>query len=328
VLNLFLLYFYVAKIINSRSDVLFIVRVLLIGLIIESALMLAQAGGVVGSFNVFGIRASAEFVGTNRISGTLGSPNPAAAYLAMSMTFAAGVMLSDVGRTDKVLARLALVMAVVPFIYTLSRGGWLSFLLGVTILLGLGGRKVAWRAVGVALVVLVLLVSPFAGRIQQRLSSEEGKTAVEDRIPLNKVAFAMIEDHPLLGVGVNNYPLAMEPYLAHYLLSDFIYPVHNVYLLFFAETGIGGLIAFVWILFAIVREGAKCWRTGDRLLSPLALGCAGATVGFAVQMLFDPLRNCPAADLLWLFGGVVATMSRLSGSFSSTWETPTVEPLF
>lgn len=313
VLVLFLLYLYVAETATSREDVLFIVRILLIGLIIQCVLMLAQAGGLVGDIQFYGLKASAEFAGDSRISGTIGSPNPAAAYLAMMMVVALGVMLADVCRADKYLAGTGFAMAALSLIFTLSRGGWISFLVGLATIMFFGRRRVPWKTVGAVFVVLVLLAIPFRGVIAERLYSDDNGSAAA-RMPLNKLAGAMIADRPLLGVGANNFSLAMEPYLAHSFSGDFLYTVHNTYLLVWAETGIGGLIAFIWLLFAIVRQGTRCWQLRDPLFAPLALACAAAVMGFMVQMNFDPFGSGAAVDLMWLFGGLITAMTRMGVS--------------
>ena len=43
-----------------------------------------------------------------------------------------------------------------------------------------------------------------------------------------------------------------------------------------------------------------------------AIGCAGAVIGFMVQMNFDPFRYGAPSDLLWLFGGLVTVIERCS----------------
>jgi O-antigen ligase len=94
--------------------------------------------------------------------------------------------------------------------------------------------------------------------------------------------------------------------------GEFLYTVHNKYLLVWAETGIGGLIAFVWLLVATVRQGSKCWLSRDALFGPLALGCTAAVIGLMVQMNLDPFRSGAAIHLLWLLAGLVSVMNRLS----------------
>lgn len=313
VLELFCLYLYIAKTVSSREDVLFIVRVLLIGLIIQSSLMLAQVGGLLGDIQFYGIKARAEFAGDTRISGTIGAPNQAAAYLAMMMVVALGVMFANVGRTLKYLAGISFALATVPFIFTLSRGGWISLFVALSTLAIAGWRRLPRKIVVVCIVATTLLTLPFKGAIEERLYSDDRGSAAS-RMPLNNLAGVMIADHPLLGVGANNFAVAMRPYLSHGFAGDFVFTVHNQYLLIWAETGIGGLIAFVWFLVAIVRQGSKCWQSKEILFAPLALGCISAILGFTVQMLFDLFRGGAALHLIWLLGGLLTAMFRVSSN--------------
>ena len=312
VLELFLLFVFVANTVTSRDDVLFIVRLLLVGLVFEDVLMLGQAAGLIGDINVWGIRAKAAFLESSRISGTIGAPNSAASYLGMLMAMAVGVLLAKVGRMDKYLAAAALAMGTIPLIFTLSRGGWLGFLVSLATIAVFGSsvRHVSWKALAAA-AVIVLLSLPFAGAISDRLSADDNGAA-RARMPLNEIAGQMIEDHPILGVGANNFPLAMEPYITHGFIGEFLYTVHNKYLLVWAEAGTGAAIAFVWFLLATIRQGTRCWKLRDPLFAPIALGCLAAMAGHMTQMFVDTFRGGPQNHLLWLFGGIIAVMTRIS----------------
>jgi putative inorganic carbon (HCO3(-)) transporter len=313
VLEFLLLIVYIANTMKSRDDVIFLVRLLLIGLIFEDMLMLGQATGLIGDINFLGIRAKAAFLESSRISGTIGAPNSAASYLGMMMALAVGVMLAKVQKVDKYLATAALCMGTVPLIFTLSRGGWLGFLVSLTTiaLFGSTGRHIPRKALIAATAVLALLILAFAGVIGGRLLADD-KGAARSRMPLNEIAGLMIRDNPVLGVGVNNFPLAMEPYVTRGFLGEFLYTVHNKYLLVWAEAGTGAIIAFVWLLFATIRQGTQCWKLRDPLFAPIALGCTAAVAGHMTQMFVDTFRGGPQNHLLWLFSGLIAVMTRMS----------------
>ena len=312
VLVLFFLYLYIAKTVTSRADVLFIVRILLIGLVIQSCLMLAQAGGLLGEIQFYFIRTMPGTFMDGRVIGTLGSPNAAAAYLAMMMVFSLGVMLGSVGRADKCLAGTGFSAAALSLILTESRGGWISLLVGLATILLIGWKRAPRKPFAVLLIVLLLLAIPFRGVISERLYGNDNGAAAS-RVPMNKVALLMIQDHPILGVGANNYSLVMIPYSVRGdLIGAFPYAVHNTYLLTWSEVGIGGLITLVWFLCAIASQGFKCWQLRDTMFAPLALGCSAAIVGFMVHLNFDIFRTGAAVDLMWLFGGLVTAMGRLS----------------
>ena len=316
VLERVLLYVYIANAISSREDALFILRVLMMGLVIQSVLMLAQAGGVIGDIDVYGFKARASFAGDSRISGTIGSPNTAAAYLAMNMAVALSIMLSGLRRADKLLAGAGLTLAILPMLFTLSRGGWISLLMSFMMLGIFGVARASRKTVGLAALIIIILVIPFSGAINDRLYGDDNGSSAS-RMPLNNLAFFMIKDHPILGVGANNFAVAMQPYLAHAYSGDFIYVVHNTYLLVWAETGTGGIIAFVWFLVASVRQGVMAWQMRDSFLALPGLGCAAAVVGAMVQMTVEPGRGGAAGNLLWLLAGLVTVLNRLSQGSST-----------
>jgi O-antigen ligase len=71
---------------------------------------------------------------------------------------------------------------------------------------------------------------------------------IEKRITLIDNAFDMILKHPIFGVGMGNYLVEQSKYTNHYS-SFFLQPVHNIVLLFLAETGIvggGGIFALFY----------------------------------------------------------------------------------
>ncbi|MFA5020751.1 MAG: O-antigen ligase family protein [Patescibacteria group bacterium] len=71
----------------------------------------------------------------------------------------------------------------------------------------------------------------------------------QDRISQIKESLAIIKKRPVLGVGLNNYTIALAQTRSDqpaYLLQ----PVHNIYLLIWAELGLIGLAAFGWLLLA------------------------------------------------------------------------------
>ena len=79
----------------------------------------------------------------------------------------------------------------------------------------------------------------FAARRYPHFSTAHFTTEVASRLQLNQVALQMINDHPLLGVGLNNYETVMPRYEANPVIFPG-YPVHNLYLLWIGEVGIVG----------------------------------------------------------------------------------------
>lgn len=305
-----LLYVYVAATVRSRQEILFVTTVLLVGLGLEGLLMAGLwASGE--SVQFAGIQAR---ISGNRVGGTLGSPTEAAGMVVLLLAPAAGVLLTRVRRACKGLAAFAFVLGGVGLVLTFSRGGWVGAVVSGAIL-SLAAWRRRWLRPSFFVVFAVVSLSVglvFHERIEARLFGDDIGSAVS-RIPLMKLAFEIIQDHPWLGVGVNNYADWMiRPALE--AGWTWVAVVHNKYLLVWAETGIFGLAAFLWFLLATLRQGWACWRLNDRFLSPLAMGFTAGIAGQMVHMFVDIFDSRPLVQGLWLVAGLLAAVRNLGAA--------------
>jgi putative inorganic carbon (HCO3(-)) transporter len=312
--QMFLVYVYLVGNIRSGQDVRFVVTCLLCGLVLESLIILGS--GLTGkSFAVAGLKARVDAATDDlgdsaRFGGTVGSPNNAAEYLEMLLAPAVAVLASTVGRFPKTLAGLGLALGSAALVGTFSRGGWIATTLSLAIVCvalwrrGRLSRVVPWLAGPVVAVSLI-----FHDSIAARLTGDD-YGAAHARVPLMATAFRIIGDHPMLGVGVNNYTAALPDYAPRHQ-DEFLYTVHNQYLLVWAETGLAGLAVFMWFLITTIRHGIREWRLSDPLLSPVALGFTAGLVGQMVHMQVDLLNDRPQLQLLVTVAALLGSMSRM-----------------
>lgn len=94
---------------------------------------------------------------------------------------------------------------------------------------------------------LLLILAPFIfTRFDSLLNFDF--LSVTRRIDLNFLAIKIFIEHPVFGVGVNNFiSYASDNLLAG--ASRFLQPVHNIYLLILAETGIVGFVGWAILLY-------------------------------------------------------------------------------
>lgn len=118
---------------------------------------------------------------------------------------------------------------------TFSRSAWIAALIG------LGFVKKNFF-LPLLLVVFIILF---------RLNITEESFVV--RGELNEVALRMWQSSPLVGVGLGNYLVELPKYLVSRDVY-FLQPVHNIYLLILAETGVIGLGVFVWIIMRAFKK--------------------------------------------------------------------------
>ena len=166
-------------------------------------------------------------------------------------------------------------------------------------------RILSTRAlVGIGVAMAVVLV-PLWGEISARLTGPDGGSA-ESRRPLYALAWRMIVDHPLTGVGANNFVAALPHYAGPAFTGDWLYVVHDRYLLIWSQSGLGALILFLVFLATTIRRGWRARLSEDALLSAAGLGLAAGVVSMAVHMHVDILNSRAANQTLFLAAGVLA----------------------
>ena len=81
-----------------------------------------------------------------------------------------------------------------------------------------------------------------------------GETSNQGRIYIWKKSVEYIVHSPVWGVGIGNYPVVLsEPQSASAAGAS----AHNLYLHIASTIGIPGLLAFLWMMFEIVKEGIR-----------------------------------------------------------------------
>jgi putative inorganic carbon (HCO3(-)) transporter len=303
-----LLLIYVAGTVRARDDLRFVVVLLLAGACLESVLALAMwaAGGALSLPGLETHTTAAVEGGGQRVGGTIGSPNNAGGYFAFMFALAAGVFMSGQRGSLRRLALAAGVLVFVCLVLTLSRGAWIACIVSTVVLAGgAGARKLSRAAVpGFVLAIVIVLVPLYSVISDRLLSSDHG--AAEGRTPLIHMAWRMIEDHPTLGVGANNFVLVVPNYATGEYASAWLSTVHHKYLLIWAEAGPAALLAFLALVGGAIVRGWRARRADDPLVAGVGLGLSAAVAGHAVHMNFDLFAGGATTHMLWLAAGLLA----------------------
>jgi putative inorganic carbon (hco3(-)) transporter len=233
-----------------------------------------------------------------RPDGLLGHANLLAGYLALYMPMAIALLLTPAPRRLKVLLTVALLVGQPALVLTLSRTGWIEYAVAFVLVLVLGAlhpvarrRFLAARSLIIAgSIVGALVLSP---PILQRLL-ESDPTAVEVRLEWLQTAWAMIEDNPVFGVGLNNYVYAQLPYGKDKTPAEMtdrygpLWPaVHSSWALAWAEQGTIAFILWIAVHVNVIAVAVRNLRIRDPMMH--ALG-AGLFAGF-VAIMIDGLTS-------------------------------------
>lgn len=246
-------------------------------------------------------------------------PNVTAQYLQIAMPFAAAYFLSAAGARRRTLYLFILLLATAAMFVTFSRGGWFGAAVALAVVV-----VVAWlkrrdlgaptRAVAALTALGVILLLPAAAVVLAR-GVQGDQLSAASRVADWRTALAMIRDHPLLGVGKGNY-LELARLYNPWALE---YPVHNVYLFLWAETGIVGLLAFVAMLAGSLRAAVRALGDKAGYRATFGLAAAAAFAGIAARMFVSMSFVHPFVSLSFIaLAGAAARLVAGSPSQNKT----------
>lgn len=251
--------------------------------------------------------------GVRRVQALYDSANNLALYLDRTLAVTLALALfGHKGRWRLGWAALAVVQGL-AWLLTFSKGALLLAAPAMLLVLGVGGFWLLRRRgestrplIGLAILAAVggLALLPFLGaeRFQRLLDFEQGTGFL--RLQLWRSAWQMAVDHPLLGVGPDQF---LYLYRSHYLLPqawqepNLNHP-HNLFLDWWTRLGVVGLALGLGWLGAGVWG---VWRWLRRTLvhahtAALALGCLAAAAAGLAHGLIDVSYALSDLMLVWV----------------------------
>jgi O-antigen ligase len=173
-------------------------------------------------------------------------------------------------------------------------------------------RKQHWLACAAVLAFFVIIFTPYLNNERNAsFFSDDAKNSAgvditkfggSGRVGMWKDAARIIEDHPLLGTGLNTYTVVIRQYSD----NQQVY-AHNSYLQMTAELGAVGTLIFLWFLVSLglfVRRSIG--GMGDDVCAALVCGLWAGWIGYLVQMGVDTtLYSVQLSRLLWLSMGIL-----------------------
>jgi O-antigen ligase len=214
--------------------------------------------------------------GAPRAAGPFGESNFFALSLAVLVPFCL-YMVGQGGRRLWLGATGVLVL-IAGDLAAQSRGGALAIGFGIVVM-GLASKQRRMRAAAIA---LILAVIPLGVAFSAQISESTGRD-VSGRATENLVALHMFEDHPVTGVGPDQYPFYYRDYTRQYG-NDPRYQraPHSLPLQVAAEQGIVGIVAWLGVIVLLIRFifSTGVWR------DPLGRAIVTSIGSYGVASLF------------------------------------------
>lgn len=308
----FLMYMIAVDCVEEPWQIAGLIVCLLAGPLAESLLGLWQFVSGEGPPS-FRIAADSPYL---RAYGTFGQPNSFAGYLnmgwplALALGAAGAAALLRRGAGRWALAALPLAGAMLAALgASFSRGAWLGAALGLLALLATLGRRASLAVGAAALVGVVVIGLAIGGALPPALAVRlqsitrsltlfdasaaqvtPENYAVVERMAHIQAGWRMFVAHPLTGVGPGNFSLAYPKMK----VGDWFVSrghAHNFYLHIAAESGVFGLLAYVWLIVGSARTAIQALRRADGLWRrAAAAGCCGIIAAVAGHNLFENLH--------------------------------------
>lgn len=227
---------------------------------------------VIGMFNVpAGERVSAPF------EGDVGEPNTFGGYLVFMICIGAGLYLATDSFRNQVLCAFLILLFSVPLFYTQSRSSYLAAIPAVLSFIWLS-KKRYWVLPMILLIGLLLpYVAPHPAKERVTYTFTQGRdrkdvvsvagvkldTSTSARLISWQEAIEDLQEHPILGYGVTGYKF-----------------VDAQYVRVAAETGLVGLVVFLFLMATIFRESLQVERAAkDPFNRGLAIGFLAGFIG-------------------------------------------------
>jgi putative inorganic carbon (HCO3(-)) transporter len=151
------------------------------------------------------------------------------------------------------------VLIVLALISSQTRNAWMGAMAGVVVLVLM--RRPRAIVVLLAAILVCYAVSPAAikNRLQSGFNLSDPNT--RNRIELFRTSMRLIQDHPWFGVGPKNVKYEALKYRSNNVYPDWMYQhMHNNFFQIAAETGIPGLLIWLWLMIRFAWDGLRCYR--------------------------------------------------------------------
>lgn len=241
----------------------------------------------------------------------VGDPNYFTLSAVLCIPLAFALMQERRPRWLRPFAGTCLILMILAVTVAASRGGFLGLIAAFMFVLWRSKQRTRNFLILACLIVplsIVAPISPLARLVSPTYSDAE---ATDSRYVLWSAGLRMLQENPLIGVGVGNFKPLAPQYQEERRKVQAI--AHNTYIQLGAELGLTGLLLFIAVLVAGFRSLQKTATQAMRLRSSLlyhsATGIQGGLLGYAVGAFFV---SAEFQRLLWFMIFVSIALSALA----------------
>jgi putative inorganic carbon (HCO3(-)) transporter len=314
------IFFLVLALVNRRSRVLTLARVIVYAAVVQAVYaVLMHLGNV--EHDYFGMRLRH---GDSAI-GTYVNRNHFAGFLEMSLAVGIGLLIAGLSDrsadswkkfirqtiewilSPKMVLRLSLCVLVIALTTTHSRTGNTAFFSSLLVAgaIGIALSRLATRNTIVLLVSLIAIdlfivgswfgVEKLAQRLEQTTVQE-----VEQREDPAAYSLALIKDYPVFGAGPGTFYVTFSRYRGENVRAYFD-QAHNDYAQIASESGLLGLLLIgSFVVVALVSALVAQWQRRDPLMRGMSFACVMGVTAILIHSWTDFNLQIPANAVLFM----------------------------
>ncbi|MEF1282512.1 O-antigen ligase family protein [Vibrio sp. M250220] len=255
----------------------------------------------------------------------LGDPNDLSLVLMFPLAFAISFATTKQLGFSRILGSIGLVLAMAAVIATQSRGG----LLGSLAVFGIFGlRLVRSKTLLIIIGIIAMMILFTVAGISDRQSGGAAEQGIDasamGRLYAWEAAFKMALDHPLTGVGLNNFYANYFFYSPHW--DGLNHAVHSTWFGVLAETGFLGLLVFIIMIVSLIKTSRATMTILDSSTEPVspylkatALSVYAGIIGTIVSGTF---LTQGFTWPIYILAALCIALSRISQKHSQFEKTP------
>ncbi|MEW6009464.1 MAG: O-antigen ligase family protein [Candidatus Omnitrophota bacterium] len=247
---------------------------------------------------------------TLRITGPFITSNDFAAYLAPLSILTISLFFSKLKKLFiRIFLKILATLLLICLFLTLSRGAWLGIFFGL-IFIGFFINKRSFIHILAVIIIVFALLWQFLPQEKRDVISTRftlSDPGGSDRRALNKISWDMWSDSPIFGLGLGTYMYNFEKF--NYDIKSYPWGpsyAHNCYLQILVETGLFGLLSFLFLTFVLFfKSTRKIMKLKAGFDKDLSAGILAALLVYLVHSAFDTnLYNLDIGLLFWFLLGL------------------------
>ena len=267
-------------------------------------------------------RATTAVTSTHRLTGPYGNPNAYAQVLVMLVPLALDRLWHEKMLRLRLLAGWALIVCVLTVFFTYSRNGFITLLITLGFLFVIRRPRILPMILTgfLALVLFQFLPISYTERIATLFQFSSSPQQVYDesfrgRLSENIAAWQMFQDHPLFGVGLDNFEVNYQEYSRQIGLDPrrVERTPASFYLELLSEQGLIGTTVFVLFMAIVFRN---LWKARHLFRS---LGMENEEYmtlaylsGLAGYMMFYISKNSAYPNVFWVLLGIAFSIGQIA----------------